>query len=66
MEDSFPWTRGGEVKGGWFQAHYSYCALYFYLASLVAQMVKNLPAMQEMGSVLGWGRSLGEGDGNPL
>ena len=32
----------------------------------VAQMVKNLPAMQEMGSILGSGRSPGEGTGNPL
>ena len=40
-------------------------------ASLVAQMVKNLPAMQEtwvqsLGSIPGSGRSLGEGNGNPL
>ena len=32
----------------------------------VAQMVKNLPAMQEMGSILGSGSSPGEGTGNPL
>ena len=42
-------------------------------ASLVAQSVKNLPAMQEIacnagdpGSIPGWGRSPGEGNGNPL
>ena len=35
-------------------------------ASLVAQMVKNLPAMQETGLITGSGRSSGEGDGNPL
>ena len=36
-------------------------------ASLVAQMVKNLPTIQETGSsVLGLGRSPGEGNGNPL
>ena len=37
-------------------------------ASLVAQMVKNLPAMQETpaGSIPGSGRSPGEGNGNPL
>ena len=30
-------------------------------------MVKNLPAMQEdPGSILGWGRAPGEGNGNPL
>ena len=37
-------------------------------ASLVAQMVKNPPAMQETpaGSIPGSGRSPGEGNGNPL
>ena len=29
------------------QERYFYCVLYFYGAFLVAQMVKNLPAMQE-------------------
>ena len=33
----------------------------------MAQMVKNLPAMQETrGSIPGLGRSLREGNGNPL
>ena len=43
------------------------------MASLVAQSVKNLPAMQEttcstgdLGSIPGLGRSPGEGNGNPL
>ena len=36
-------------------------------ASLVAQTVKNPPATQETwGSIPGWGRSSGEGNGNPL
>ena len=36
-------------------------------ASLVAQMVKNLPAMQETGvRCLGWEDSPGEGNGYPL
>ena len=37
-------------------------------ASLVAQSVKKLPAMQEtcLGSIPGSGRSPGEGNGNPL
>ena len=40
-------------------------------ASLVAQIVKNLPAMQEtwvrsLGSIPGSGRSPGEGNGNPF
>ena len=35
-------------------------------ASLVAQMVKNLPAMQTLGSLPGSGRSPGEGNDNPL
>ena len=38
--------------------------------SLIGQWVKNLPVMQETprdeGSILGSGRSLGEGNGNPL
>ena len=39
----------------------------FSLASLVAQMVKHLPAMLETsGSIPGSGRSPGEGNGNPL
>ena len=36
-------------------------------AYLVAQMVKNLPAMQQtQGLIFGVGRSPGEGNGNPL
>ena len=35
-------------------------------ASLVAQMVKNLPAMRKTRSIPGLERSLGEGNGNPL
>ena len=36
-------------------------------ASLVAQLVKNLPEMQETpGSIPGWGSSPGEGIGHPL
>ena len=36
-------------------------------ASLLAQMVKNLPAMQEtQGLIPEWGRSPGEESGNPL
>ena len=39
----------------------------YVLASLVAQMVKNMPAMRETwGSIPGFGRSPGEGHGNPL
>ena len=38
-----------------------------YIASLVAQMVKDLPAMQETQvQSLGWGRCPGEGNSNPL
>ena len=37
------------------------------MASLVAQMLKNLPVMQEtQGSVRGLGRYPGKGNGNPL
>ena len=41
--------------------------LYLQLASLVAQSVKDLPAVQEtwVGS-LGWEDSPGEGNGNPI
>ena len=38
-----------------------------YRASLVVQMVKNLPAYAgDLGSIPGSGRSPGEGNGNPL
>ena len=38
-----------------------------YWASLVAQLLKNLPANEgDMGSVPGLGRSPGEGNGNPV
>ena len=45
--------------------------LQYSLASLIAQMVKNLPAMREtwvlsLGLIPGLGRSPGEGHGNPL
>ena len=44
-----------------------FCSVYTYIASLVAQMVKNLPAMQEtQGLVPGLGGYPGEGNGNPL
>ena len=35
-------------------------------ASLVALTVKRLSAMRDMGSIPEWGRSPGEGNGNPL
>ena len=40
--------------------------LQFCRASLVAQLVKSPPAIQEMGLIPGLGRSLGEGKGYPL
>ena len=40
--------------------------LEFWGASLVAQMVKNLPAAGDPDLIPGWGRSPGEGNGNPL
>ena len=41
---------------------------FFFFASIVVQLVKKLPAMQETWvQSLGWvGRSPGEGNGNPL
>ena len=42
------------------------CMLFSILASLETQRVKNLPEMQETGSIPGLGRSSGEENGNPL
>ena len=36
------------------------------ITSLVTQMVKHLPTLQETGSIPGSGRSPGDGNGNPL
>ena len=36
-----------------------------FRVSLLAQMAKNLPAMQEIDSIPGLGRPPGEGNGNP-
>ena len=54
------------VKGGKSRTkHFWFTPLHSVVlwASLVAQTVKNLPAMQE---ILGWEDSPGEGNGNPL
>ena len=40
--------------------------LQYSWASLVAQLVKNLPAMEDLGSIPGLGKSPGEGKGYPL
>ena len=44
--------------------------VYYLWASKVALVVKNLPAdagdIRDMGSIPGWGRSLGGGQDNPL
>ena len=60
----------------WISYRYTYIPSFLdflpiYGTSLVAQMVKNLPAMQEtwvwdLGSIPGLGRSPGKGNGNPL
>ena len=42
------------------------CSIAEIQASLVAQMVKNWPKMQKTGSIPGWRRSPGEGNGNPF
>ena len=43
------------------------CSPGFFIASLIAKLVKNLPAMQEtLVSIPGSGRSAGEGIGYPL
>ena len=45
----------------------SYMHKYVYTGGFPGDsVVKNLPAKQEMGSVLGSGRSPGQGNGNPL
>ena len=50
-----------------FLSFLSVSSLLIWWASLVAQMVKNLPAVQETrGSIPGLGRSPGERNGNPL
>ena len=42
-------------------------AMFHWGASLVSQLVKKPPARQKTwGSILGFGRSPGEGNGNPL
>ena len=46
MEDGFLTDRGGEGFG-MFQVQPIYCALYFFFCSLVAQLVKSLPAVWE-------------------
>ena len=43
------------------KARYKRERILFYYSCLVAQMVKNLPGIQAT-----WGRSPGEGNGNPL
>ena len=53
MEDGFLTDRGGEGFG-MFQVQSIYCALHFCFCSLVAQLVKSLPAMRET-----WVQSLG-------
>ena len=50
-----------------FQIYIQKCDCWMIWASLVAQMVNTLPAMQEdSGLIPGSGRSLGEGNGYPL
>ena len=49
------------------QVHFSFsnvCGCVCDEEPLVAQMIKNLPEMQKLGSVSGLGRSPGEGNGN--
>ena len=51
------------------EALYSYTGIHVIYSStlpLMTQMVKNLPAMWDPGSIPGSGRSPGEGNGNPL
>ena len=53
-----------EIEGEKSQLDYNFCP---EVSSLVAQMVKNLPVMQETWvQSLSWNDSPGEGNGNPL
>ena len=54
-----------QVADLWKKANFS-PNLLLYWASLVAQLVKNPPAMGDLDSTPGLGRSPGEGKGNPL
>ena len=66
----FPQQPKGSAKAalrGFFVSSSEFESFTFEGASLVVQMVKNLPAVQETrGSIPGLGRSPGEGNGNPL
>ena len=58
VKDNFSRDQGGKGYGfGMTQAHSIYGALYFRWTSLMAQMVKNLPAVEES-----WVQSLGQED----
>ncbi|XDA72690.1 hypothetical protein R6Z07F_002972 [Ovis aries] len=46
--------------------HHPWRGICYWLGSQVAHMVKNLPAMKDLGSIPGLGRSSEEGHGNPL
>ena len=67
LDDTPKQKGGGRGVGG---AVFAFC---IEISSLVAQLVKNLPAMKEttssardLGLIPGLGRSPGEGNGNPL
>ena len=63
LVDYSPWGRKESETTERLHVH----GLFEGLPSLVAQMVKRLPAMQETrGSIPRLGRSPGEGNGNPL
>ena len=57
----FPRHLGKGIGFSW-----KFCAPVHSWVSLVAQRVKRPPAMLETGLIPGSGRSLGEGNGNPL
>ena len=56
---SIPWLGRSTREGIDYLLQYSW-------ASLVAQLVKNSPAMRDLGLIPGLGRSLGEENGCPL
>ena len=61
MGDPGPFPGSGRSAGErvGYPVHYSW-------GSLVGQLVKNPPAMQDLGLIPELGRSLGEGNGYPL
>ena len=59
-------TGSPRVRHHWSYLAHIYIYICMYMASLVAQTIKNLPVMQDWSSIPGSGRTPGRGHGNPL